>query len=136
MYGNGRPGPTASGVSTGKIWRWKRSSSAARSLGVDARRRDDADAVLGERRAQLVVAAARAWRSMLLAHALADRVERLARRAAVRRGVVDAGVDLVVQAGDADMKNSSRFEREDREELHALEQRHARRPRRAPARAR
>ena len=31
MYGNGRPSPTASGVSTGKIWRRKRSSSARRS---------------------------------------------------------------------------------------------------------
>ena len=31
MYGKGRPTPTASGVSTGKIWRWKRSDSEARS---------------------------------------------------------------------------------------------------------
>ena len=31
MYGNGRPSPTASGVSTGKIWRRKRSSRRSRS---------------------------------------------------------------------------------------------------------
>ena len=31
MYGNGRPSPTASGVSTGKIWRRKRSSRRLRS---------------------------------------------------------------------------------------------------------
>ena len=31
MYGKGRPTPTASGVRTGKIWRLKRSDSAARS---------------------------------------------------------------------------------------------------------
>ena len=30
MYGNGRPRPTASGVSTGKIWRRKRSSRSRR----------------------------------------------------------------------------------------------------------
>ena len=31
MYGNGCPGSTASGVSTGKIWRWKTSTRYARS---------------------------------------------------------------------------------------------------------
>ena len=31
MYGNGRPGPTPSGVSAGKICSWKRLSMAARS---------------------------------------------------------------------------------------------------------
>ena len=52
---------------------------------------------------QLVVAGTRVWRARLLAHARADRVDRLASACGrPRRGVVDAGVDLVVQAGDAD----------------------------------
>ena len=104
MYGNGRPRPTASGVRTGKIWRRKRSSqrrAAGRSVHVvDA---DDADAVLGQRRAQLGSTSSGVWRSLQLDDALAELVDAPAtgvRPSTPRVG--EAGVDLVVQAGDAD----------------------------------
>ena len=62
-----------------------------------------------------------------LDRALADRVDRLA-RACGRRGqrLVEPGVDLVVQAGDADHEELVEVGGEDRAELDALEQRHAR----------
>ena len=95
--GTGAPAPTASGVSTGKIWRWKRSASVARwSVGqlVDG---DDADAVLSERRQQIGLDASE-QPLLLQDHVAADRFDRLGRRAAVGERVADARVDLVESA--------------------------------------
>ena len=123
MYGNGRPRPTASGVSTGKIWRRKRSASTSRLLARESRRattmRMPCSASAGRR---LVVEAAR-WRSHELDDPLAERVDHLRRRAAVGARVAEAGVDLVVQAGDADHEELVEVRREDRRELQPLEQR-------------
>ena len=125
MYGNGRPSPTASGVSTGKIWRRKRSWSAARSLVLDRRRARRCGC-----RARRAPGAGRA-RGSAAARARAARrrsrmpsmvCEACGRRAAAR----DAGVDLVVQAGHADHVELVEVRRPDGGELHPLEQRHPR----------
>ena len=120
MYGKGRPSPTASGVSTGKIWRRKRSSSAALLLAhVDA---DDPDALVGERRAQVELEAAAARRSLCVrtTRRISSRVA-LGRAAVLQRGL-DAGLDLVVQAGDPHHEELVEVRRHDRAELHALQQ--------------
>ena len=135
MYGNGRPRPTASGVSTGKIWRRKRASSSRRSWSETSSIEAMRMPCSAERRAR-----ARSRGSGLapaeLAHARLDRVDRLARRHAVGPAGVDAGVELVVQAGDADHEELVQVRGVDRAELHALEQRHGRCPRRAGGRGR
>ena len=102
MYGNGRPTPTASGVSTGKIWRRKRSASASRLLAREVvdRRRSGCRARPAPG-AELVLEAARLAVGEL-DDPLAELVDHLRRRAAVRARVAQPGVDLVVQAGDAD----------------------------------
>ena len=73
---------------------------------------------------------------LLVDHALADRVDRLRRRQAVGPGLGEAGVDLVVDAGDADLEELVEVRAPDRGQLHALEQRHATGPRRAAGRGR
>ena len=71
-------------------------------VGVDVDRRADDDAVLGERRQQQLGDAARQPRAAL------EHAPRAAPRASAtgvrpsRPGALDAGLDLVVQAGDAD----------------------------------
>ena len=98
---------------------------------VDA---DDADAVLGQRRAQVAVEHRRLALEVL-AHRRADQLDRLARRAPVLQRRLDPGVDLVVQARDADHEELVEVRGGDRAELHALQQRRAPGPRRARARA-
>ena len=51
MYGNGRPGPTASGVSTGKICSENSLSIVSSSSLEHVRDLGHTDALLGERRA-------------------------------------------------------------------------------------
>ena len=128
MYGNGRPRPTASGVSTGKIWRRKRSSSAA-ALGLVERRRRRRCGC----RARPAPGAARRskqrlWRSLLLARRArgSRRSSRAACRPSGSRASRCPASIWSCRPATRTMKNSSRFEREDRAELHALEQRHAR----------
>ena len=90
MYGNGWPGPTPSGVSTGKISR----SNAALELGELLRRQivDGARArmpAVGERRDELPPPDPR-LPCVQLVHARADRRERLLRREPVGRANGDA----------------------------------------------
>ncbi len=95
----------------------RRSPSA---LGVLAA--DDPDPMLGERRADDL----RELPSMPvveLAHRVRDPFEHLGRRQAVGPAGVDPGVDLVVDAGDADHEELVQVGDEDREELQALDQR-------------
>ena len=56
-------------------------------------------------------------------HALADRIELLARRHPARARDPDARADLLLEAGDADLEELVEVAVEDREELHALHQR-------------
>ena len=58
-----------------------------------------------------------------LAGPLANRDELLDRRAAVRGQLADAGVGLLVELGDAHLVELVEVRREDREELHPLEER-------------
>ena len=83
----------------------------------DVVERDDADPVLGELRPQHVSRTSRAWRSTCGWIALAQRVDRLARVEAGAALVGDPGVDLVVQAGDADHEELVEVRRVDRREL-------------------
>ena len=101
MYGNGRPRPTASGVRTGKIWRRKLVGERTPVVAADVVDADDPDAVLGQRRPQLALEQAALAVEVVADHA-ADLVERLRRPAPVLQRLVDPGLDLVVQAGDAD----------------------------------
>ena len=87
---------------------------------------DDPDAVLGQRGPQRRAPGSAPGARCARATARADRVERLARRAPVLQRRLDAGVDLVVQAGDADHEELVEVRRVDRAELHALQQRDAR----------
>jgi len=109
MYGNGRPGPTASGVSAGKICSWKRRSATASSRSE----RGPHDVL------PLALVAA-----LELPDAVGDPLDRLERAEAVGVARVDPGVDLVVVAGDPDDEELVEVRRVDREELGALEQRH------------
>ena len=92
-------------------------------LGADLVHPDDADAVLGQRRAHLVLRAAR-LALVEVEDALAQLVDDLRRRAPVGAGVVEPGVDLVVQPGDADGEELVEVGGEDGQELQALHQRH------------
>ena len=107
-------------------------AGSARRARRAARRRDVVAARRCGCRARPAPGAARCSRQPRLARRLLDgtasrmRVDRLARRAPVGARRVDAGVDLVVQAGDADHEELVEVRGVDREELHALEQRAAR----------
>ena len=119
MYGNGCPGSTASGVSTGKMSRSKAVSSSTRSASLIVGA--DLDAGLGQLRHDLLTvdvvdpAVGRAALSR-------DRFELLGRCHAVRRALVDTGGDLVLQACDADLEELVEPARPDGDELHTLEQ--------------
>jgi hypothetical protein len=93
-------------------------------LGVDVVDADDADPVLAQRRPQRQLQAA-----ALALDVLADDAPRLlqrgARRAAVLERRLDARLDLVVQARDADHEELVEVGGHDRAELRALQQRHA-----------
>ena len=108
-----------------------RSSSASQLVAVD-----HADAVLRERRARARSSHWREWRSpSSRARSAIRSIVSPGDRPSGPRGV-DAGVDLVVQAGHAHHVELVEVRGVDREELDPLEQRHARRPRPARARAR
>ena len=123
--GEGPPGPTASGVSTGKICSANSRSIVSSSSARAVRQLDHPDAVLGERRAHI----------LLPRRASADGPSSALRsvtRSSVSRGRepvglarVDAGVHLVVEAGHAHHEELVEVVRVDREELHPLEQRRA-----------
>jgi hypothetical protein len=83
---------------------------------------DDGDPVLGQRGADLALRAARLALAQLI-DAHPQLVDDLRRRAPVWPRVAQAGVDLVVQARDADGEELVEVGREDRQELQALEQR-------------
>ena len=85
--------------------------------------RGDADAGVAQAGHELVLEAADLAPAEL-AHARLDRVHRLARRHAVGPAGVDAGLELVVQAGDPDHEELVQVRGVDRAELHALEQGH------------
>jgi len=89
---------------------------------ADVRDLDDPDAVLGQGRDQLLMHAARAA-PLLREHAVADPVDRLRGRQPVRAGLDEAGVDLVMDAGDADLEELVQVRAPDRGQLDALQQR-------------
>ena len=123
MYGNGWPGPTASGVSTGKIWRANTcSSSVALCLGRRPRRRRRGSP---RRRAR-----DRARRARAPTAAPSARARCLVISASVCCGVRPSGErtespesDLVLQAGDAHHEELVEDRRDDPAELDPLEQR-------------
>ena len=121
MYGNGRPGPTASGVSTGKICsentRSTASSSAASQDSQSITRMPCSARAGCTSRPHVGVAPAQ------LARALGDAFECLARRQAVGAAGVDSGVHHVVEPGHADHEELVEVRRVDGEELDPLEQR-------------
>ena len=119
----GRPGPTASGVSAGKIWSWKwRSTSRDSSWLQSSQSTIRMPCSRGPGRSAPARCASGGRRARARAR---DPLERLARGEPVGRRGVDAGVDLVVEAGHAHHEELVEVRRVDREELHALEQRHA-----------
>ena len=83
----------------------------------------DPDPVLGQRGPQLVVEARASGARVCSRTARADRRDRLRRAAAVLARLVDARVDLVLQAGDADHEELVQVARVDRAELQPLQQR-------------
>ncbi len=123
MYGNGRPRPTASGVRTGKIWRRNWSASARRSSPLTSSTptiRMPCSASAG----RSSPSSTRLWRSRWPRTIAADLVQRLRGPAPVLQRLVDPGLDLVVQAGDADHEELVEVRGRDRAELEPLEQRH------------
>ncbi len=91
-------------------------------LAIELIEADDPDAVLDERRAQLTLETVRQAVTKF-AHALADPRDRLRGCETVLRGVLHAGLDLVLQAGDAHHVVLVEVRRVDRAELDALQQR-------------
>ena len=122
MYGNGRPGPTASGVRTGKICSANSLSVLSSSSSEQSPMSTTRMPSLGQRGPNVVLprAANDGGRAQVC---LGDPLERLARRQPVRPARVDAGLHLVVQTGHAHHEELVEVGRVDREELHALEQR-------------
>ena len=126
MYGNGWPGPTASGVSTGIDL----ALEARRELGelllgavVDAA---DDDPLRGERRAAARRAQSCACRAVSSSTRSRISASASLRRAAVGRAHVQPAAAWPMQAGDAHHEELVEVRREDRAELHALEQRDVR----------
>ena len=122
MYGNGCPGPTASGVSTGKIWRTKTRSSSSRS---SSPRRRPCRRRFPRRRAPGQSSSRQSPSARRSARARASRIS-----SSVCCGVRPSGErtcapgdDLLEQARDADHEELVEVRREDPAELDALEQR-------------
>ncbi len=124
MYGNGRPGATASGVSAGKIFFWKWRCQLGALLLVELAHAEQADVIVGQRWAQLAFKAVGQAPSQL-EHALADQRDRLRGRAPVLTRVLDARVDLIAQPGHAHHVELVEVGRVDRAELDPLQQRRA-----------
>ena len=123
MYGNGCPGPTASGVRTGKDLALEVAPAAAELLVgavLDPRDLDPR----GRERGRSSRRQRRAWRAGQRDDALADRRERLAagsgRRPSGRRAPASSSSS---EAGDAHHEELVEVLREDRRELDALEER-------------
>ena len=125
MNGNGWPGPTPSGVSTGKTSRSKRRSISRSSFSEQSSTACDADALVGERRAELALQELRLPLRQV-GDPRADRGERLARRQAVGRAHDEAGRGLVEQAATRTDEELVEVLGEDRAELHPLEERDVR----------
>ncbi len=121
MCGNGRPGSNASGVSTGKTWDWKYSSSLRLLAGVERRVVDDVDAGRLELGLEIREALARVLHEA--PGALLHERQQLLRRVAVGGHLGHAGLDLLAQAGDAHHEELAEDGAEDADELDALEQR-------------
>ena len=124
MYGNGWPGSTASGVSTGKMRCSNTSTRYLRSSSSSSSQREQLDADLAQRRHEL----ARGRAPPGAGDQLGDPVADLDRAAApgVRpsgRGPHDAGRHLVLQAGHPHLEELVEVLAEDGAELHPLEQR-------------
>ncbi len=100
MYGNGRPGPTASGVNAGKICSWKCLASSSR-VAPESSQRDDPDPVLSERGLDHVGELMRVA-TVLLADLLGEPLEHLSWTEPVWAPRVDPSLELVVHAGDTD----------------------------------
>ena len=134
MYGNGCPGSTASGVSTGKICDSKYSSISPHSAAREVAHAEETDVVrrgLVEKRREAAALHRAQARDLGV-----DRVELLLRGETVRRRQDDAGRDLTPQSRDANHVELVEVRAEDREELDALEQRHTRVERLVAAHAR
>ena len=122
MYGNGCPGPTASGVSTGKISRSKRRSSCASSFAPRSSMPPTVipSAASAGRSSRFQ---SRDWSAESSQNALADASERLLRGESVGGAHGDARLRLAEEAGDAHLEELVEVRGEDPAELHALEQR-------------
>ena len=120
MYGNGRPGPIASGVRTGKICsrKWRSSSCAGAPDSLQETILIPCSASAGGRRRGTGGVAA-----ILAGGRARDPLEHLGGEQAVGAARVDPRLDLVVDAGDADHEELVEVGDEDRQELHALDQR-------------
>ena len=122
MYGNGRPDADGQRREHGEHLAAEALVERLALLGVDLVDADDADAVLGQRGAQVALDAA-CLAVGQLDDPLAELVDDLRRRAPVGARVAEAGVDLVVQAGDADHEELVEVRREDGRELQSLHER-------------
>ena len=135
MYGNGCPGPTASGVRIGKISRSNRLPELCELLRLEILDAADDDALGFERRAKLLLPESRLQCGQL-EHALADARQRLLRREAVGGAHGEARFRLPEQPGDSHLEELVEVRREDPAVVDPLEQRAATRPSRARGRAR
>ena len=124
MYGNGWPGSTASGVRTGKIWRWKTSTRWTRSWSSSEDQ--------SEKRTPASASSGTIWsRKMrvLAAHELLDprpdHLQLLARAQAVDRPGAHPGGHLILQRGHPHLVELVEELGEDGHELGPLEQRDA-----------
>ena len=120
MYGKGRPGPTASGVRTGKIcsrkWRAMTLAGAPDSSQVVMRMPSSTRA--GRITSDELPGVAAVQR----AHAGGDPLEHLGRRQTVRPAGVDPRLELIVHPGDADHEELVEVGDEDGQELQPLDQ--------------
>ena len=121
MYGNGRPGPMASGVRTGKICsrKWRSISSAGAVDSSQVTIRIPCSASAGRTTSENC----RAWRRSSSVTRSAMPASTCGGRQAVRAPRVDPSVDLVVHAGHPHHEELVQVGDEDGQELHALHQR-------------
>ena len=121
MNGNGCAGSMASGVSTGKTWVRKRSSSQSRSAffrSPASTSTTPAAASVGAQRQPW-----RCWSLASCCHRLADAGKLLVRRQPVRALLGDALAHLTLQAGDAHHEEFVEVVGRDREKAHPFEHR-------------
>jgi len=121
MYGNGWPGSTASGVSTGKTCDSKNLIDPLQFSLIQLAHRNELDSVLRQLGQQHLVQAL-ALLLHELGYSLRDRVELPAGGQAVGRNVLYASGDLPPKSGDPDHVELVEIRAEDREKFDALEQ--------------